>query len=415
MDTETTLPPDSLLGNTYRIEALIARGGMGEVYRARNETLGTLHALKIIRQDLAGSSTMVELFRRETMALRQLRSEAIVAYDGLFRDERGRTYLVMEYVDGPSLSRLIAAKPLSVEDVRRMAINVAAGLEIAHDKGVLHRDLSPDNIIFEGGDMMRPKIIDFGIARVGGADEGTLLGGQVAGKLSFIAPEQLGRFDGVVDARTDVYSLGMVMAAALLGRKLDMGRSIETALAARQAVPDLSGVPEAMRPIIAAMLEPDPDRRPQSMSEVILRLYTPGSLRSSLPPAAAEATIPAGRVPARPRRSMARALLPWALTGLVAAGLVFAGLVYRDRIAGLFAGPGEVAPPAPRRRHPHRRRPRRPPQRPRRRRPRPRRRPNRPGPAAASWASSARAIDDHRLAFVAVRSQTSAKTSGRPA
>lgn len=346
MDTETTLPPDSLLGNTYRIEALIARGGMGEVYRARNETLGTLHALKIIRQDLAGSSTMVELFRREAMALRQLRAEAIVAYDGLFRDERGRTYLVMEYVDGPSLSRLIAAKPLSVEDVRRMAINVAAGLEIAHDKGVLHRDLSPDNIIFEGGDMMRPKIIDFGIARIGGADEGTLLGGQVAGKLSFIAPEQLGRFDGVVDARTDVYSLGLVMAAALLGRKLDMGRSIETALAARQGVPDLSGVPDAMRPIIASMLEPDPAGRPQSMSEVILRLYTPGSLRSSLPPAAAEATVPVGRVrPPKPRRPIARVLLPWAILAFVVAGLVFAGLVLRPQIAALFVGAGEVAPP----------------------------------------------------------------------
>ncbi|MDD3447388.1 MAG: serine/threonine-protein kinase, partial [Zavarzinia sp.] len=181
MESEQTLAPDTLLGNTYRIEALIARGGMGEVYRARNETLGTLHALKIIRSDLAGSSTMVELFRREAMALRQLRSDAIVAYDGLFRDERGRTYLVMEYVDGPSLARLVGVKPLSVEDVRRMAINIAAGLEVAHEKGVLHRDLSPDNIIFEGGDMMRPKIIDFGIARLENAEEGTLLGGQMAG------------------------------------------------------------------------------------------------------------------------------------------------------------------------------------------------------------------------------------------
>lgn len=350
MDTETTLPPDSLLGNTYRIEALIARGGMGEVYRARNETLGTLHALKIIRHDLAGSSTMVELFRREAMALRQLRSDAIVAYDGLFRDDRGRTYLVMEYVDGPSLSRLIAARPLSVDDVRRMAINVAAGLEIAHEKGVLHRDLSPDNIIFEGGDMMRPKIIDFGIARIGGADEATLLGGQIAGKLSFVAPEQLGRFDGQVDARTDVYSLGLVMAAALLGRKLDMGRSIETAMAARQQVPDLAAVPEAMRPIIAAMLEPDPARRPQSMSEVILRLYTPGSLRTSLPPPAPEAaTVPAPRKAVAPRRAppSARRLVPWLVLAIVAGGLTFGGLTYRQQIAGLFKGEGQTASTTP--------------------------------------------------------------------
>jgi len=349
MDEETTLPPETLLGNTYRIEALIARGGMGEVYRVRNETLGTLHALKIIRSDLAGSSTMVELFRREAMALRQLRSDAIVAYDGLFRDERGRTYLVMEYVDGPSLARLISVKPLGVEEVRRMAINVAAGLESAHEKGVLHRDLSPDNIIFEGGDLMRPKIIDFGIARVESAGESTVLGGQIAGKLSYVAPEQLGRFDGQVDARTDVYSLGLVMAAALLGRKLDMGRTVETALAARQAVPDLSAIPEAMHPLIATMLEPDPERRPQSMSEVILRLYTPGSLRTSLPPPPPETAIPVTPAPkpASPRRhNLAKALALWAAVAALAGGLTFAGLVYRHEIAGLFAGGGPT-PTAP--------------------------------------------------------------------
>lgn len=341
MDQEHTLPPESLLGNTYRIEALIARGGMGEVYRARNETLGTLHAIKIIRAELAGSSTIVELFRREAMALRQLRSEAIVAYDGIFRDERGRTYLVMEYVDGPSLARLIGVKALSVEDVRRMAINVAAGLEVAHDKGVLHRDLSPDNIIFEGGDMMRPKIIDFGIARVEGAGEATLLGGQVAGKLSFIAPEQLGLYDGVVDARSDVYSLGLVMAAALLGRKLDMGRNIETALAARRQVPDLTGIPEALRPVIASMLQPDPAQRPAGMSDVILRLYTPGSLRSSLPPAADVTGVVAP--PARPTRKGIdrRRLLLWAGAGLALALATFGALlIFRPPT------PGPETPPA---------------------------------------------------------------------
>ncbi|TDP48796.1 serine/threonine-protein kinase [Zavarzinia compransoris] len=326
MDQENTLPPESLLGNTYRIEALIARGGMGEVYRARNETLGTLHAIKIIRAELAGSSTIVELFRREAMALRQLRSDAIVAYDGIFRDERGRTYLVMEYVDGPSLARLIGVRPLPVEDVRRMAINVAAGLEIAHDKGVLHRDLSPDNIIFEGGDMMHPKIIDFGIARVDGAGEGTLLGGQVAGKISFIAPEQLGLYDGKVDARSDIYSLGLVMAAALLGRKLDMGRNIETALAARRQVPDLSALPEALRPVIAAMLQPDPAKRPASMSDVILRLYTPGSLRSSLPPAPA-IDVPAPAAPRRPKGLDRKRLLIWAGGALLLAAATFGALL----------------------------------------------------------------------------------------
>src|SRR5215813_5358447 len=102
-----TIAPGQLLGHTYRIEALLARGGMGEVYRARHAELNTEHAVKIILPELAGNTRILDLFRREASVLRTIRHDAIVGYDGVFRDENGRLYLVMEFADGPSLSKLL--------------------------------------------------------------------------------------------------------------------------------------------------------------------------------------------------------------------------------------------------------------------------------------------------------------------
>src|SRR5262249_33232957 len=107
------LKPGDILSHTYAIDRLIARGGMGEVYRARHIELGSWHAIKVILSELAQDPTIVNLFRREGQTLRQLRHEALVAYDGLFRDEQGRVYLVMEFVDGPSLGALIKERPLA--------------------------------------------------------------------------------------------------------------------------------------------------------------------------------------------------------------------------------------------------------------------------------------------------------------
>src|SRR5215467_1769912 len=95
----STIAPGQLLGHTYRIEALLARGGMGEVYRARHAEMNTLHAIKIILPELANNPRIVDLFRREASVLRTVRNDAVVAYDGVFRDENGRLYLVMEFVE----------------------------------------------------------------------------------------------------------------------------------------------------------------------------------------------------------------------------------------------------------------------------------------------------------------------------
>ena len=153
-------------------------------------------------------------------------------------------------------------------------MRVAEGLALAHRAGVIHRDLSPDNVILRDGDVSRPKIIDFGIARAANVGDRTLIGNNFAGKYNFVSPEQLGMMNGEVTDRSDIYSLGLVMAASLRGKALDMGGSPVEVIEKRRAVPDLSGVDEDLRPLVESMLQPDPADRPESMAHVAEWLRT---------------------------------------------------------------------------------------------------------------------------------------------
>src|SRR5499427_1121873 len=262
--TGSAIAPGSLLGHTYRIEALLARGGMGEVYRARHAELNTEHAVKIILPELAGNQRIVDLFRREASVLRTIRHDAIVAYDGVFRDENARLYLVMEFVDGPSLSKVMKQGGLRPAQVRELRDRLADGLAAAHEKGVIHRDLSPDNVILPGGELAKAKIIDFGISKMADPEAKTIVGDDFAGKYSYVSPEQVGLYGGKVDPRSDIYSLGLVLAAAAGGAALDMGASPISVVEARRAVPKLDRVPAELRPELTAMLQPDPADRPQT-------------------------------------------------------------------------------------------------------------------------------------------------------
>ncbi len=268
-ESESTLAPGSLLSHTYRIDRLLARGGMGEVYRAQHEEMGTWHAIKIILPDLAGDAKIVDLFRREAGVLRNIRHDAVVAYDGVFRDEQSRVYLVMEFVDGPSLSEILKQRTLSPAEVRTLRDRLASGLATAHETGVIHRDMSPDNIILQDGQLENAKIIDFGIAKLADPEQATIIGDDFAGKLSYVSPEQLGMFGGVVDGRSDIYSLGLSLVAAASGRPLNMGGSPMAVLEARKSVPDLSAVPRELRDELSAMLRPNPADRTQTMRALI--------------------------------------------------------------------------------------------------------------------------------------------------
>ncbi len=267
--TGFTVTPGALLSHTYRIDKLLARGGMGEVYRATHAKLGTEHAIKIMLPELAKDQKVIDLFTREAAVLRNVRNEAVVGYDGVVCDQDGHLYLIMEFVDGPPLSTVLKDGALAPHDVLLLRDRLAMGLGSAHEKGVIHRDMSPDNVILPGGRLENAKIIDFGIAKLADPDVRTVIGGDFAGKYSYASPEQLGLYGGEVDARSDIYSAGLVLAAAAIGKPLDMGKTHISVLEARRSVPDLSDVPAALRDEISWMLEPNPEERPQSMEELL--------------------------------------------------------------------------------------------------------------------------------------------------
>src|SRR5215471_4311465 len=279
--TAAVLTPGNLLGNTYVIEALLARGGMGEVYRARHVELGSEHAIKIILPSLADDPKIVQLFRDEARKLGRVNNDAVVDYEGFFRDERGLRYLVMEFVHGEALDQILRRRRLEPDEVLRLRDRLALGLAAAHEMGIVHRDVSPENILLPDGNIDRAKLIDFGIAKSMDPSGMTIIGSDFAGKYSYVSPERVGLFGGRVDLRSDIYSLGLVLAAAAIGfgRKLEMGNSAPTMIAARQHVPDLSEVPAPLRPVIGRMLEPCPDDRPPSM-----RALLSGRISQPLPP-----------------------------------------------------------------------------------------------------------------------------------
>lgn len=265
------IPPGTLLVNTYQVERLLGGGGMGEVYLARHAGLGTQHAIKVIRPAMAANRQVMDLFYREAKVLRGVRHDAVVSYDGFVRDAEGRDYLVMEYVDGASLGERLRQGPLPEAEVLTLRDRLAAGLAEAHRRGAIHRDISPDNVILPDQRVADAKLIDFGLSKLTDPTQETIIGSSFAGKFRFASPEQFGMFGGVVDGRSDIYSLGLILAAAAIGHPLDMGNTFEAALRARQSVPDLTGIPAPLRPWLTAMLEPDPARRPASLDDLLLR------------------------------------------------------------------------------------------------------------------------------------------------
>ena len=160
------LQPGTRLNDTYEIDAHVASGGMGEVYRGHNIETGEPVAIKAVLPELARDEAIFALFKKEATVLGRLRHDTIVRYYSFSRDPAlGVPYLAMEFVEGIALSERIAQRPLGPREAAVLFTRVAAGLAVAHQAGVIHRDLSPDNIILSNGDVRHPRIIDFGIAR----------------------------------------------------------------------------------------------------------------------------------------------------------------------------------------------------------------------------------------------------------
>lgn len=261
------------LNGIYQVDTLIGVGGMSEIYRGHNIQTQDPVAIKVVLPEFANDEQMVSLFRREALVLNRLNHEAIIRYHVFSHDAaEDLLYLAMEFVEGPTLRERIKQRPLSQIEACQLIMRVAKGMRTAHQEGVIHRDLATDNIILSGGDVSRPKVIDFGIARSGDANDSTLIQSGFAGKYNYVSPEQIGLFGGAVGPASDIYSLGLVFAAALLGKPLDMSGSHAQVVAKRQEVPDLSRINPGVKPLIERMLQPNPLHRPQTMDEVATAL-----------------------------------------------------------------------------------------------------------------------------------------------
>ena len=318
-NVQSRIPPGTQLNGIYEIDYAIASGGMGEVYKGHAIQTGDAVAIKMMLPDLAEDESALALFRKEAAALHHLYHEAIVRYFVFTIEPTLQCpYLAMEFVEGHSLSDLLRHGPLSLEAVRPLLLRVASGLQAAHERGIIHRDVSPDNIIIPAGEMSRAKIIDFGIARSTALGEGTIIGGGFAGKYNYVSPEQLGLFGGDVTAKSDIYSLGLVIAEALTGKPLDMGGSQADVVDKRRKVPDLGGIDERIQPLLEWMLQPEPADRIDSMAAVAgaaLEAPAAGAKRKKTPQPVRDREGKKARPAAAPRPGGGKRL---ALAGAVA-------------------------------------------------------------------------------------------------
>src|SRR5215469_13731576 len=196
----------------YEIVAPLGAGGMGEVYRARDTRLGREVAIKILPEQLAAAPEARQRFEREARAVSSLNHPHICTLYDIGRDG-GTDFLVMEYLDGGTLAQKIRSGALSGRGAAEIAAQVARGLAAAHARDIVHRDIKPSNIGFTAQGVA--KVIDFGLARVVSASVGTQSQGVTTGTIGYMSPEQT--ISQPVDARTDVWALGVVLSEMLSG------------------------------------------------------------------------------------------------------------------------------------------------------------------------------------------------------
>ncbi|MDD6551546.1 MAG: Stk1 family PASTA domain-containing Ser/Thr kinase [Lachnospiraceae bacterium] len=261
----------TFLGNRYEIIEKIGSGGMSDVYRAKDHSLGRDVAIKVLKSEFSQDSSFVTKFRAEAQSAAVLEHPNIVnIYD--VGSEDGLYYIVMEYVEGITLKKYIATKGrLGYNEALSIAIQVARGIEAAHSKGIVHQDIKPQNIIIskEG----KVKVTDFGIARA--ANSNTIHAGSM-GSVHYVSPEQAR--NGFVSYASDIYSLGIVMYEMVTG-KVPFDGDTPVAIAIQHIQSQMTppeelvpGLPIAVSRIIEKCTMKSPERRYASAGELLVDL-----------------------------------------------------------------------------------------------------------------------------------------------
>ena len=279
-----SLQPGARLG-PYEILSPLGSGGMGEVYKARDTRLDRLVAIKVLRSDVSISTESRERFEREAWAISRLSHPRVCALFDVGHTD-GTAYLVMELLDGETLSARSSKGPMPVAQVLRIGAEIAEALAAAHRQGIVHRDLKPANVMITNSGV---KLLDFGLAKgadrapaTDGAGEAPTVRmpltaeGTWIGTAPYMAPEQL--LGQPTDARTDIFAFGAVLYEMVTGRRAFGGRTVAEIAATilHQEPPSVSslrpGVPVALSRLIAECLVKEPDQRWQNAHDVALQL-----------------------------------------------------------------------------------------------------------------------------------------------
>lgn len=275
-DAEKRLASGTLLGGSYQVLSPIGRGGMGEVYRARDTRLDRTVAIKVISRAMAADPRWRERFDREARAISALNHSHICTLYDVGRQD-GIDYLVMECLEGETLADRLQRGPLSVNDAIRIAVGVADALAEAHSHGLIHRDIKPANIFLTSrGD---PKILDFGLAKGTGPESHDSVAPltddeRIVGTPAYMPPEQM--LGLPMDGRTDLFALGIVLYEMLTGERPFRGSSgVALTDAILHNPPRDFGkiaIPARLKAITLRLLEKDPSRRFATAKEVIAQL-----------------------------------------------------------------------------------------------------------------------------------------------